>query len=141
MSAETEVRGHRIRLYLFGPPESPAITVSSDPPLPERDALTLLTTGILPGAFGTESPQSMATRAASLLVQEFSDKFLENPTSSRERFSALRRFNLEMGAINNRTGTQETRLTYRIQDNLFVIGEVGANGDFASRVRYVLRFR
>jgi hypothetical protein len=66
---------------------------------------------------------------------------LENPTSSRERFSALRRFNLEMGAINNRTGTQETRLTYRIQDNLFVIGEVGANGDFASRVRYVLRFR
>lgn len=141
LSAETEVRSHRIRLYLFGTPESPAITVSSDPPLPERDALTLLTTGVLPGAVGSESTQGVAARAASLLLQEFSNKFLENSSGTREGFSALRRFNLEMGAINNRTGTQETRLTYRIQDNVFMIGEVGANGDFATRLRYILRFR
>jgi hypothetical protein len=140
-NAETEVRNHRIRIALFGPPDSPAITISSDPPLPEQDALTLLTTGALPGAVGTESAQSMATRAASLLIQEFSDKFLGSPSGNRESFTALRRFNLELGAINNRTGTQETRLTYRILDNLFVIGEVGAGGDFASRLRYILRFR
>ncbi len=141
LSAETEVRSHRIRLYLFGSPESPAVSVSSDPPLPEADALALLTTGVLPGAVGSESAQGVAARAASLLLQEFSSKFLEPSTGNREGFAALRRFNLEMGAINNRTGTQETRLSYRIQDNVFMIGEVGANGDFATRLRYILRFR
>jgi hypothetical protein len=74
-----------------------------------------------------------------VLFQEFSEKVL--PSGERERFSALRRFSLDLGAVNNRTGQQETRLTYRFRDNLFMIGEVGTGGDFAGRVRYLLRFR
>jgi hypothetical protein len=81
----------------------------------------------------------MANRAATLLFQEFSDKVL-SPSGGKERFSALRRFNLDVGAVNGRTGHQESRLTYRLNENFFMIGELGADGDFAGRIRYVLRF-
>ena len=138
-TAESEIRNHRIRMYLHGPPENPQISVSSDPPLAERDALTLLTAGVLPGDFASESSQAASSRAAALLMQEFSDKVLQKDGGS-ERFTALRRFSLDVGALNSRTGNQETRLTYRLQDNLFVIGEIGANGDFATRLRYAFRF-
>lgn len=138
ISAETEVRNHRIRLYLHGPATAPHISASSEPPEPEPDLLTLIATGTLPGD-SSEKSQAFANRAAAVLFQEFSDKVL--PSGDRERFSALRRFSLDLGALNNRTGQQETRLTYRIMDNLFMIGEVGTGGDFAGRVRYLLRFR
>jgi hypothetical protein len=137
-SAETEVRNHRIRLYLHGPANAPHISASSEPPEPEADLLTLIATGALPGD-SSETSSALANRAASVLFQEFSEKVL--PSGERERFSALRRFSLDLGAINNRTGQQETRLTYRFTDNLFMIGEVGTGGDLAGRVRYLLRFR
>jgi hypothetical protein len=137
-SAETEVRNHRIRLYLHGPANAPHISASSEPPEPEADLLTLIATGALPGD-SSERSQALTNRAASVLFQEFSEKVL--PSGERERFSALRRFSLDLGAVNNRTGQQETRLTYRFRDNLFMIGEVGTGGDFAGRVRYLLRFR
>jgi hypothetical protein len=137
-SAETEVRNHRIRLYLDGPANAPHITASSEPPEPEPALLTLIATGALPGD-STERSQALANRAAAVLFQEFSDKVL--PSGDRERFSALRRFNLDLGAINNRTGQQETRLTYRVMDDVFMIGELRPGGDFAARVRYLFRFR
>ena len=137
-SAETEVRNHRIRLYLSGASDAPRISTSSEPPLGETELLTLLTTGALQGDSG-ENSQAMANRAATLLFQEFSDKVL-SPSGGKERFSALRRFSLDIGAVNGRTGHQESRLTYRLNENLFMIGELGADGDFAGRLRYVLRF-
>ena len=136
-SAETEVRNHRIRLYLYGPASTPHITASSEPPEPEPALLTLIATGALPGD-STERSQTLANRAAAVLFQEFSDKMLA--PGDRERFSALRRFSLDLGAINNRSGQQETRLTYRLMDDIFMIGELRPGGDFAARVRYLFRF-
>jgi autotransporter translocation and assembly factor TamB len=138
-SAETEVRNNRVRLYLWGPASAPSISAKSEPPLSEVDLLTLLTTGSLPGD-ASENSQALAGRAAALLFQEFSDKVL-TPNGKQERFSALRRFSLDVGALNSRTGHQESRLSYRLLNDLFLIGEVGADGDFAGRVRYVMRFR
>ncbi|NBV84728.1 MAG: hypothetical protein EBS01_00325 [Verrucomicrobia bacterium] len=138
-SGETEVRNTRVRLYIWGAAEAPGITVRSEPPMGEVDLLTLLTTGSMPSDTN-ENAQAMAGRAAALLFQEFTDKVFA-PSGRQERFSALRRFSLDVGAINGRTGHQESRLTYRLLDDLFLIGEVGADGDFAGRVRYVLRFR
>ena len=137
-SAETEVRNHRIRLYLSGPANAPHISANSEPPEPESDLLTLIATGTLPGDVNEKS-QVLASRAAAVLFQEFSEKLL--PSGDRERFSALRRFSLDLGAVNNRSGQQETRLTYRMLDDLFMIGELRTGGDFAARVRYLLRFR
>ena len=138
-SAEAEVRNNRVRLYLWGPASAPSITARSEPPIPEVDLLTLLTTGSLP-TDATDNSQALAGRAAALLFQEFSDKVLP-PNGKQERFSALRRFSLDVGALNSRTGHQESRLSYRLTNDLFLIGEVGADGDFAGRVRYVIRFR
>ena len=138
-SGETDVRNTRVRLYIWGAAEAPSITARSEPPIGEVDLLTLLTTGSLPSD-ATENAQALAGRAAALLFQEFTDKVFA-PNGRQERFSALRRFNLDVGAVNGRTGHQESRLTYRLLDDFFLIGEVGADGDFAGRVRYVLRFR
>ena len=138
-TAETEVRNYRIRLYLGGAAEAPQISISSEPPLSETDLLTLVTTGALPSD-AAENAQALAGRAATVLFQEFSHKVLK-PGLGQEPFSALRRFSLDLSAVNGRTGHQETRLTYRLTDNFFAIGEIGADGDFAGRFRYVLRFR
>jgi len=138
-NAETEVRNHRIRFYLGGPADTPQISLSSEPPLGETDLLALLTTGALPSD-ASDTSQALAGRAATVLFQEFSDKVFK-PRLGKEPLSALRRFSLDLSALNGRTGHQETRLTYRLTDNFFMIGEIGADGDFAGRVRYVLRFR
>ncbi len=138
-TAETEVRNHRIRMYLTGSQETPRINLNSDPPLNETDLLTLLTTGILPGDT-SENGQALAGRAAAVLFQELSGKVFESK-DNKDRLSALRRFSLDVGALNSRTGHQETKLTYRMNDNFFMIGELGANGDFGGQIKYLLRFR
>ena len=137
-SCETEVRNHRVRIYLSGSPETPNVSISSEPPLGETELLSLITTGSLP-TDANENSQALASRAATVLFQEFSDKVFK--PSNGESLSALRRFSLDLSALNSRTGHQESRLTYRIQNNLFLIGEIGADGDFAGRFRYVLQFR
>jgi hypothetical protein len=138
-SAETEVRNHRIRMFLTGSQETPRINLNSDPPLNETDLLTLLTTGILPGDT-SENGQALAGRAAAVLFQELSGKVFESK-DGKDRLSALRRFSLDVGALNSRTGHQETKLTYRMNDNFFMIGELGANGDFGGQIKYLIRFR
>ncbi|MEI6715065.1 MAG: translocation/assembly module TamB domain-containing protein [Verrucomicrobiota bacterium] len=138
-SAEAEVRNHRVRLYLTGTPEAPRITLNSDPPLNEADLLTLLTTGVLPGD-ASENGQALAGRAAAVLFQEISGKVF-NSRTGQDRLSALRRFSLDVGSLNSRTGHQETKLTYQINDNFFMIGELGANGDFGGQIKYLIRFR
>lgn len=138
-TAEAEVRNHRIRLFVTGTPEVPKINLTSDPPLPESDLLTLLTTGILPGDTN-ESGQALAGRAAAVLFQELSGKIFDQ-NNNRERPSALRRFDLDVGALNTRTGHQETTLSYRVTDKIFVLGELGANGDFGGQIKYLIRFR
>jgi hypothetical protein len=138
-SAESEVRQHRIRLYVTGTPEVPKVNLSSDPPLPESDLLNLLTTGILPSDTN-ENGQAMAGRAAAVLFQELSGKLFDY-SSNRERASTLQRFNLNVGAINTRTGHQETTLSYRLSDQFFILGELGANGDFGGQIKYLIRFR
>jgi hypothetical protein len=138
-SAETDVRNHRVRIYLWGTPEVPRITLNSDPPLNEPDLLSLLSTGVLPGDT-SETSQAMAGRAAALLFQELQGKVLD-PGGARESFGRLDRFSLNIGALNNRTGHQETRLTYQINDRFFAIGELGANGDFGGQIKYLIRFR
>jgi hypothetical protein len=82
----------------------------------------------------------MAGRAAALLFQELQGKVLD-PGGARESFGRLDRFSLNIGALNNRTGHQETRLTYQINDRFFAIGELGANGDFGGQIKYLIRFR
>ncbi len=138
-TAEAEVRNHRIRLFVTGTPEVPKINLTSDPPLAETDLLTLLTTGILPGDTN-ESGQALAGRAAAVLFQELSGKLFDQ-NNNRERPSALRRFDLDVGALNTRTGHQETTLSYRVTDKIFVLGELGANGDFGGQIKYLIRFR
>jgi len=44
--AETQVRDYQIRLHAFGRSSAPQVQFSSDPALPERDVLSLLTLGL-----------------------------------------------------------------------------------------------
>lgn len=139
ITADTEVRNHRVHLYLSGTPEIPRINLNSDPPLGENELLTLLTTGTLPSDTN-ENGQAIAGRVAAVLFQELSNKVLESSPKS-EKLSSLRRFSLDVGALNTKTGHQETKLSYQLNDRVFVIGELGANGDFGGQIKYLIRFR
>ncbi|MEY5026297.1 MAG: hypothetical protein RLZZ244_1825, partial [Verrucomicrobiota bacterium] len=138
-SGETEVRNHRIQIYLSGPLDAPVPSLRSDPPLGNNELLSLVLTGSLPSD-SAENNQAIAGRAAAVLFRELSGKVVD-PAEARERLSALRRFSLDLGSLNTRTGQQETKLTYRIRDNLLMIGELGTNGDFGGQIKYLLRFR
>jgi hypothetical protein len=48
---------------------------------------------------------------------------------------------VDLGAVDERTGRQEIAATMKIGDRLYLVGDVDVSGEFAGRIRYLIRFR
>jgi len=135
--AETYVSSHYIKLTLDGTIDHFSLTLFSDPPLPERDILTLLTLGEVDSeSRGFESGLA-ASEAASVLVggmqNAIEDKF--------KSITGLERFRVEpyitaAGALSPRV-TVEKRL---LEDKLFVVysSSIGTTEESIINLKYKL---
>ena len=143
IEAETVVRRHTIVARVDGMAAAPRLDLSSEPPLPQGEILSLLTTGSLTGEIGANST-AMATRLAILVVQRWYKKLFKRdlPASSDEGGDALLdRFEVELGGVDARTGQNEMTAQFRATDNLFFLGDLDLRGGFTGRVKYLIRFR
>src|SRR5690606_12088589 len=74
LTPELNIRGtstvgrYDLSLYFYGPVSSPKTALTSDPPLPENEIMTLLATGTT--SDGLEGGQAATLKAAQLLVEE-----------------------------------------------------------------------
>ena len=89
----------------------------------------------------------LASKAAMLAIEELYKKiFLRNKApavdkTKQDNGSFLDRFELQMGAVDNRTGGQQITSRFRITKSFYLIGDLATDEGFTGRLKYLIRFR
>jgi hypothetical protein len=143
LEAESRIRQYVVVARVHGPATNPQLDLESEPPLPQQEILSLLTTGSLTGEIGANN-SALATRAAVLVVQGWYRKIFKKKAPPEEKKDAedlLDRFDIDFGAVDPKTGRNETRAQVKLSDRMFLIGELELGGGVSGRVKYLLRFK
>ncbi len=145
LQAESQTRDYLVNAYIYGEATSPQISLSSEPPLPNADIVSLLATGTTTSELGANS-EALASRAAMLAIKQVYQKLFKRgaappPSTVKNNENFLDRFQMELGATDNRSGRQEVVTRFKINDQLYLIGDAGVDGQFTGRLKYLIRFR
>ncbi len=134
------IRDYRIAVYITGPITNPQAVFSSNPPLPQAEIVSLIATGSTTQELSSD-PNVLAGRAAILLLQKvYRSVFRRNkPPAPGDSF--LSRVQLDLGAVDTRTGKQATTLSIPLSDQLVLVGGLGVGGNFRGQIKYLLRFK
>ncbi len=146
LQADSQVRDYLVHAYIYGRAAEPQIQLSSEPPLPYADIVSLLATGTTADELGS-SAGVLASRAAMLAVQQLYRKVFHRAAAAPpdekkpDAGNFADRFQIQLGALDNRTGGQEVNTRFRMTDNLYFLGDVGVGGRFTGSLKYLIRFR
>jgi autotransporter translocation and assembly factor TamB len=132
------IRDYTVRVYVYGTLLSPEAIFTSEPPLAQEEIISLIATGATRQELSTGNV--LAGRAAMLLVQQLYRKIVKKgePTESNTVFNRL---SLDLGTVDPRTGQQQATVRFKIDDHLVLTGDVGVQGDFRGKLKYLIRFR
>ncbi len=137
------IRDYEISVYVFGRLDRPETFFVSQPPLPQEDIVALLASGSTVSEL-TSGGGQLAGRATMLLLQRLYRQIFP-PDRTKDPFaqedSIMDRFEFEAGGLDPRTGKQAATGRFRINNNLYLIGDVDVAGDFRGQIRYLIRFR
>src|SRR5881398_887753 len=133
------IRDYTVRVYVYGTMLSPEAIFTSEPPLPQEEIISLIATGATRQELSGRG-NVLAGRAAMLLVQQLYRKVFKKgePTQSNEFFNRL---DLDVGAVDPRTGRQQVSARFKINDRFVLVGDVGVGGDYRGMLKYLIRFR
>ncbi len=146
IQAESQARDYLVEAYIYGSASNPQISLSSEPPLPHADIVSLLATGTTTAELGANA-EALASRAAMLAVKQLYQKMFKRstpppPTTAKTADgNLLDRFQMELGSTDNRSGRQQVITRFKINDQLYLIGDAGVDGQFTGRLKYLIRFR
>jgi autotransporter translocation and assembly factor TamB len=149
IQAQSRIRDYTVTAYIFGNAYQPQITFSSEPPLPHADIVSLLATGSTTSDISGNA-DVLASRAALLAVQSIWRKIFKPKKGASAPVaksngqgvgSFLDRFDLELGATDVATGAREATTKIRINDQLYLLGELDTQGRYTGSLKYLLRFR
>jgi hypothetical protein len=133
------IRDYTVRVYVYGTMLAPEAIFTSEPPLPQEEIISLIATGATRQELSGRG-NVLAGRAAMLLVQQLYRKIFKKgePTQSNELFNRL---DLDVGAVDPRTGRQQVSARFKISDRFVLVGDVGVGGDYRGMLKYLIRFR
>jgi hypothetical protein len=139
--ARARAGDHRINIYAFNRIDEPRYVVTSVPPMPTEDIMTLLATGTTRDELvGSDAGSVAASRAAVLFL-----KNLKKSNAADRKPSLLDklqdRTELEMGKLDPRTGVQTFGGKVRLWKQFFFVGDVDAQSDYRALVKYVFQYR
>jgi hypothetical protein len=137
IQATSTLQDYNINVFIYGTAQDPKSVMSSEPPLPQEDIVSLLATGATTS--NLNSGTGLAGRAAILMLQQLYHKVFKTKPAENESFAS--RFKVDVGGVDPRTGQQEVSSSFRLSDQLYLIGDVDVGGDLRGMVRYLLRFR
>ncbi|TCO91083.1 autotransporter translocation and assembly factor TamB [Chthoniobacter flavus] len=146
LQADSQTSNYLVHAYIYGKASDPQVTLSSEPPLPYSDIISLLATGVTRDQLSNNA-DVLASKAAMLAVQELYRKiFLRNKAPAIDRNKQdngnfMDRFKLEMGAVDNKTGGQQITSRIRITNAFYLIGDLVTDEGFTGRLKYLIRFR
>lgn len=133
------IRDYTVRVYVYGTVLAPEAIFTSEPPLPQEEVISLIATGSTRAELSGRG-NVLAGRAAMLLVQQLYRKIFKKgePTQSNEVFNRL---DLDVGAVDPRTGRQQVSARFNLSDRFVLVGDVGVGGDYRGMLKYLIRFR
>ena len=133
------IRDYTVRVYVYGTMLAPEAIFTSEPPLPQEEIISLIATGATRQELSGRG-NVLAGRAAMLLVQQLYRKIFKKgePTQSNEFFNRL---DLDVGAVDPRTGRQQVSARFKLSDQFVLVGDVGVGGDYRGMLKYLIRFR
>ncbi|HEX8295249.1 MAG TPA: translocation/assembly module TamB domain-containing protein, partial [Chthoniobacteraceae bacterium] len=144
LQAESTVRNYLVHAFIYGKATDPQVTLNSEPPLPHADIVSLLATGTTTAELGG-SANALASRAAVLAIKQLYQKIVKSKTppaqQNADTGSIMDRFDFEVGAVDNRTGGQEATARFELNKQIYLLGEVGVDGNFTGSLKYLIRFR
>lgn len=150
LQAESKVRDYTVGAYIYGRASDPQVQFTSEPPLPHADIVSLLATGTTTAELAG-SADVLASRAAMLAIQSLYRKTFQKgrktapplggPKKDPGGASWLDRFQVEMGAFDSRTGARAATGRFKINEQMFLLGELDTQGRYTGSFKYLLRFR
>src|SRR4030095_8124050 len=148
IQAQSRIRDYTVTAYVFGNAYQPQVSFSSEPPLPHADIVSLLATGSTTADISGNA-DVLASRAALLALQSIWRKIFKPkkgaPLAATKGIegpgSFLNRFDLELGGTDVATGAREATSKIRINDQLYLVGELDTMGRYTGSLKYLLRFR
>ncbi len=142
LKATAKADQYRINAYVYNRVLSPKWVLSSIPPMPSEDIMTLLATGTTRDELIGEGAGSVAASKAATLF--FKNMRKANASADREP-SVLdeleERTELEIGGVNPETGEQTFGGKIRLWKQLFFVGDVDSDSDYRALLKYVFRFK
>nr|MCU0751106.1 translocation/assembly module TamB [Akkermansiaceae bacterium] len=131
-----EPRPYRVNAYVYGRASNPQLVLTSNPPLPENEIMTLLATGTT--TTGLEDPQMASTRAMQLLAEELRRGRFAVGRQLRPLLGLLDRVDFSIAEADPYTSESFSTATLAITDRWYVSAGLGEEGD--SRVLAIWRF-
>ncbi len=145
--AESRVRDYLVHAFIYGKATDPQVQLNSEPPLPHADIVSLLATGTTTSELAG-SADALASRAAMLAVKQLYQKVFKrgaapppDSAAKADTGSMLDRFDVELGALSNRSSGQDVKARFKVTDQVYLMGDLGVDGNFTGSLKYLIRFR
>ncbi|MEO5714983.1 MAG: translocation/assembly module TamB domain-containing protein [Luteolibacter sp.] len=134
-----EPRPYRITVYAYGRMSNPQLVLTSNPPLPDNEIMTLLATGTT--TTGLENPQAASSRAMQLLAEEIRRGRFRFGKQLRPLLGLLDRVDFSIAEADPYSSDSFSTATLALTDRWFLSAGVGAEGDSRAMVIWRLSFR
>lgn len=134
-----EPRPYKVTIYAYGPASNPQLVLTSNPPLPENEIMTLLATGTTTA--GLEDPQAASSRALQLLAEELRRGRFRFGKQLRPVLALLDRVDFSLSEADPYSSDAFSTATIELTDHWYVSAGVGATGDSRFLAIWRLSFR
>ncbi|WP_193211554.1 translocation/assembly module TamB domain-containing protein [Luteolibacter marinus] len=145
LNPELNIRGtsnigrYDVNLFFYGPVNAPKTALTSDPPLPESEIMTLLATGTT--SDGLEDGQAATLKAAQLILEEWRKGRLPFGDQVAKVLAVLNRVDIRIGEDDPLTGKRLNSATIEVTDRIFVSSSVDKESNTRVLGAFVLRFK
>ena len=128
--AEGEIRGYRVTVTPTGPLSQLQVTLRSDPPLPQSDVVSLITTGSL--SSGDQSASVLGQSGVGTATSLLTDSLINAPVRrATDKLFGLNRFEIDPLIVGRGGASPTARLTVgrQINRNLSVTYSTNVTGE------------
>ncbi|RYD38391.1 MAG: hypothetical protein EOP87_01710 [Verrucomicrobiaceae bacterium] len=122
-----EPRPYRVDVYVHGRASDPQLVLTSNPPLPEHEIMTLLATGTT--SAGLENTQAASSRALQLLFEELRRGRLPFARQLRPVLKVLDRVDFNLAESDPYDSDSFTTATIALTDRWYISAGMGESGD------------
>jgi autotransporter translocation and assembly factor TamB len=134
-----EPRPYRVTLYAYGRSSDPQLILTSTPPLPENEIMTLLATGTT--TQGLVNPQAASARALQLLAEEIRRGRFRFGRQLRPLLALLDNVDFNLDESDPYSTDSYSTATISLTDRWLLSAGVGSTGDTRGLVIWRLSFR